>query len=240
MRAVADTVVVVAGGPIPGEHAAASVAPGALVIAADSGADHALALGLPIDVAIGDFDSITATTLARLEQTNVRLERHPAAKDATDLELALDAALAFQPRRIVVLGGGAGRLDHLLGELLLLGADRYAGVELDAHLGSATIHVIRGERLLVGTPNELISLLALHGPATGILTEGLAYPLDGETLAPGSSRGISNLFTGTEARVKVRHGALLAIRPGEPSGAASGPTGGESRQARLTTAPAEW
>lgn len=214
MRAVADTVVVVAGGPTPGGRAVASVPPGAVVIAADSGADHALALGLTIDVAVGDFDSITATTLARLEQANVRLERHPADKDATDLELALDAAIAFHPRRIIVLGGGAGRLDHLLGELLLLGADPYAVVELDAHLGPATIHVIRGERLLVGTPNELISLLALHGPATGILTEGLAYPLDGETLAPGSSRGISNLFTATEARVTVRHGALLAVRPG--------------------------
>ena len=214
IRAVADTVVVVAGGPRPGGRAAASVPPGALVIAADSGADHALALGLAIDVAVGDFDSITATTLARLEQANVRLERHPADKDATDLELALDAAIAFHPRRIIVLGGGAGRLDHLLGELLLLGADPYAVVELDAHLGPATIHVIRGERLLVGTPNELISLLALHGPATGILTEGLAYPLHGETLVPGSSRGISNLFTGTEARVKVRHGTLLAVRPG--------------------------
>ena len=55
------------------------------------------------------------------------IERHPAAKDATDLELALDAAIALEPARIVVVGDGGGRLDHLLGSCSLLGLDRYAG-----------------------------------------------------------------------------------------------------------------
>ena len=49
------------------------------------------------------------------------IERHPAAKDATDLELALDAAIALEPSRILVIGSAGGRLDHLLGSILLLG-----------------------------------------------------------------------------------------------------------------------
>jgi thiamine pyrophosphokinase len=101
--------------------------------------------------------------------------------------------------------------------LLLLGAEAYAGVEVDALLGAAAIHVVRGERLLVGTPGELVSLLALHGPAVGVVTEGLVYPLRGETLAAGSSRGVSNVFAAEEARISLERGVLLALRPGDES-----------------------
>jgi thiamine pyrophosphokinase len=213
--AVPDTVVVLAGGEAPSPSALLSVPHDAPVVAADGGADRALALGLEIDAAVGDLDSITPAALETLEREGVRIERHPAEKDATDLELALSSALAFGPRRILVVGGAGGRLDHLLGELLLLGADDYAGVELDAVLGEAMIHVIRGERVLAGAPGELISLFALHGPAVGVVTEGLEYRLRGETLAPGSSRGLSNRFAAAEARISLARGVLLAVRPGE-------------------------
>lgn len=210
-----DTVVVFAGGLKPGVGALASVPIGALVIGADRGAEYALAFGLPVEVAVGDFDSITAAGLVALERAGVRIERHPVAKDATDLELALDAALALGPRRILVVGGGGGRLDHLLGELSLLASDAYAGVVLDAVVGRATVNVVRGQRSLVGRVGEVISLLALHGPAAGVATEGLVYPLRNEMLAPGSSRGISNVFAAEQARVSLESGALLAVRPGK-------------------------
>lgn len=183
------------------------------MIAADSGADHALALGLDLELAIGDFDSASAETVAELEERGVRIERHPTDKDATDLELALRAALALEPKRILVLGGIEGRLDHLLGELLVLGSDELARVNVDAMLGEARAHVIRSVRVLNGSEGELISLFALEGPATGIVTEGLLYALRGETLVPGSSRGLSNVFTGTIARISLESGLLLAVRP---------------------------
>ena len=88
-----------------------------------------------------------------------------------------------------MIGAGGGRLDHLVAGLLLLGLERYAALEIDAVLGDARAHVIRGERALTGTPGELISLLALHGPATAVVTTGLAYPLSGETLVPGRAAG---------------------------------------------------
>ena len=204
-----DTVVVVAGGSPPSARAIEAIPGGATVIAADGGADHALALGLEVDLAIGDFDSATPEALAAAHST----ERHPVAKDATDLELALRAAQACRPRRILVVGGIEGRLDHLFGELLILGAEELARVEVDAVLGDARAHVIRDERVLSGMEGELISLFALTTPAVGIETEGLAYPLRGDTLVPGSSRGISNVFTGPEARISLERGLLLAVRP---------------------------
>jgi thiamine pyrophosphokinase len=95
---------------------------------------------------------------------------------------------------------------------LLLGSSRYAAVQLDAFVGAARVHVIRERRQINGEPGELVSLLALHGPAQGVRTDGLVYALDGETLDPGSSRGVSNVFVTDMARVTLERGVLLAIR----------------------------
>ena len=109
-----DTIVVITGGDPVTVDERARVPADALVIAADSGIEHAQALGLRVDVAVGDFDSVSADALHRAEAQGAVLERHPAAKDATDLELALDAAVRRGAGRIVVLGGHGGRVDHLL------------------------------------------------------------------------------------------------------------------------------
>jgi thiamine pyrophosphokinase len=208
-------VVVVAGGQ-PAGSPVTGLPVAAVVIAADGGVDRALALGLHVDLAIGDFDSATAAGLAAAEAAGARVERHPAAKDATDLELALDAAIALGPARILVVGSDGGRLDHLLGSLLLLADPRYAGAEVDAVLGTTRIAVVRGSRRLGGSPGDLVSLLPVHGAAEGVGTEGLAYPLQGETLPAGTSRGTSNVLIGTEARVTVERGCLLAVcSPGD-------------------------
>ena len=213
-----EVIVVVAGGDPPDPESALAVPLGARVIAADKGLEHALAIGLDVEIAVGDFDSASPEAVARAEARGTRIDRHPAEKDATDLELALDAALALGPERILVLAGDGGRLDHLLSTLLLLGSSRYEAVEIDAFVGHARVHVVRGKRAIAGELGELVSLLALHGPAEGVRTEGLAYSLAGETLEPGSSRGVSNLFTATTARVTVERGVLLAVCPGKGAG----------------------
>jgi thiamine pyrophosphokinase len=197
------TVVVLAGGP--DRPAIVQMPRGATVIAADSGAE----LGGPIDLLVGDLDSISPETLAGIEH----VERHAVEKDATDLELALMAAMRLEPERILVLGSAAGRLDHVFGSLLLLAAEAFAGVQVDAQLGAAAVHVIRGERTLSGELGELISLFAVHGRASGVVTEGLVYPLRAEALEPGSSRGLSNVFAASEVRVELERGVLLAVRP---------------------------
>jgi thiamine pyrophosphokinase len=207
-------VVVVASGPGP-----AVVVPGApTVVAADGGLDRAAALGLDVTVVVGDLDSVSADGLAAAESEGAHIVRHPEAKDATDLELALDEAVRLGAGRVLVVASAEGRLDHLLASLLLLASDRYAAVELDALVGGALVHVIRGTRSLVGAPGELLTLLALGGPADGVSTEGLAYPLRAETLDPGSSRGVSNVFAAPEATVKVDRGVLLAVRPDHAAG----------------------
>jgi thiamine pyrophosphokinase len=54
-------------------------------------------------------------------------------------------------------------------------------------------------------------LIPLGGNASGITTEGLAYPLKGAELPSGSVRGISNLLEKSSAHVELSNGLLLAV-----------------------------
>ena len=210
-----EIVVVVSGGEAPARNAASAVPPGATVLAADRGLEHARALGLEVAVAVGDFDSASPEAVAAAERAGTRIERHPAEKDATDLELALDVAIDLQPAQILVLAGRGGRLDHELSSLLLLASERDASARVDALVGEARVHVIRSERDLQGVPGELLTLLPANGAADGVRTDGLEYRLRGETLEPGSTRGVSNVFAESTARITLGRGVLLAIRPAE-------------------------
>jgi thiamine pyrophosphokinase len=84
---------------------------------------------------------------------------------------------------------------------------------VDALIGAAAVHVVRSSRTLRGTVGETITLLPLHGAAEGVRTTGLEYPLAGETLKAGSSRGVSNVFAEEEATVALERGVLLVVRP---------------------------
>lgn len=205
-------IVVVAAGE--GPDVSGLLPAGAFVIAADGGVERAQALGLGVSLVVGDLDSASPDAVAEAERSGAAVVRHPPAKDATDLELALEAAAARGPRRVVVVASAGGRLDHLLSAVHVLGRPVLAGTEVDAFVGEALVHVVRGERRLTGGPGDTLTLLALHGRAEGVTTEGLAYPLDGETLEPDSSRGVSNEFTHTTARIAVERGTLLVVRPG--------------------------
>ena len=210
-----ETVIVVTGGDPVDPALLPALPAAALVIAADSGVDRAIALGLRVDLAIGDFDSVDPASLRFVAERGATVERHPVAKDATDLELALDAALRQQPTRIVVIGGHGGRLDHLLANALLFAAPAYAEVALVAQMGPARVTVVRHHASLTGPVGDLVSLLALHGGATGVRSEGLLYPLDDEDLFPGATRGVSNELTNGAAMVSIRGGVLVAVQPGQ-------------------------
>jgi thiamine pyrophosphokinase len=207
------TVVVVAGGEPIDPRLRAVVPDGAPVLAADSGADHALALGLEVDELIGDLDSVREASIDAVATAGGTVDRHPAAKDHTDLELALLRATERRPDRILVLGGHGERDDHHLANRLLLAAPFLATSEVIAWSGRARIAVIRTSASFTGPAGSLLSLLAVGGPARGITTSGLRYPLRGETLEPGSTRGISNELVATEAAVTLDDGVLLAVQP---------------------------
>jgi len=196
-----------------------------MCIAADSGIDHARALGRVPDLVVGDFDSVTDEGLAWAAEVGATIDRHPSAKDETDLEIALDHALAAEPDHIVVAGIGGGRLDHLLANFAVLAARRFAAVRIDGLVQTSLVSVVHTERQLQGDPGELVSLLSMHGDAHGVTTVGLGYPLRNESLRSGSSRGVSNYFEQPLATVSVAEGTLLAIQPERLIPAADRPAG---------------
>jgi thiamine pyrophosphokinase len=209
----ASIALVFAGGDPPPPSVVEHLPSPALVIGADSGLEHALALGRRVDVAVGDFDSVKPDALAAAEHDGAVVERHPHDKDATDLELALRAAAQRGVTRVTVVGGHGGRLDHFAANLLLLGAADFAAVEIDAWLGEAHVTVIRSIARIQGQAGALVSLLALGGPAHGVTTTGLRFPLHDAALRPGSTLGVSNELEGTAASVSIRSGVVLAIQP---------------------------
>lgn len=186
-----------------------------VVIAADGGADEALRLGLRVDVLVGDMDSVSPSSLEAVEAAGGRVVRHPADKDATDLELALDEAIASGVDRVLVAGGAGGRLDFVLGNALVLTHERLSAVEIDAVFGVARLHVVRDERAFDGEIGELVSLLAVGGPARGVRTRGLRWELDGHDLPAASGWGMSNELTEGSASIALGEGVVLVVRPGE-------------------------
>jgi thiamine pyrophosphokinase len=208
--------IIIIGGVRPDVNLAAALeSEGALVIAADSGAVHAKAAGLTIDIAVGDFDSIPPTLLKELESAGVKIERHPAVKDATDLELAIDVAIREGADVITIVGGHGGRVDQSFANAFVIASPAYAHVSMHAILDSALVSVVHGGGgvTFVGDPGDVVTILPLHGDAVGVRTEGLEYPLRGEGLLAGTTRGVSNVLLDHEATVSIDEGTVLVVRP---------------------------
>lgn len=203
--------VVVAHGDVE-ERDAAYARAAELVIAADGGSAHLARWGVTPDVVVGDLDSLAGAPPAA-----ARVERWPREKDKSDTQLGVERALASGADEVVVLGAlGGPRVDHALANVLLLALDGGSPGRVRIVRGALSMRVVvGGERaILGGAAGDLVTLLALRGDAEGIETSGLRYPLHGETLALGSSRGISNEIVSGGASVGLRSGSLLVIESG--------------------------
>ena len=211
------TIVLAGGDPVTGPDTT-SLPREAYVVAADSGLHHARDLGLAVDLVVGDLDSADPSAVARATAEGARLERHPADKGATDLELALDAALRRGADPTIVLGGaGFDRIDHFMANALLVASSRYAPLHVRWHVKGAVVIPVHDRCEIPGRPGDIVTLLAVGGPAEGVTTEGLRWALAGERLEPGSTRGVSNELTCERASVSISAGTLLVIGVGRVS-----------------------
>ncbi len=217
-NALIDVAVLLGGEAV---HQAVPSLDGARVIAADGGLDLAERIGVVPDLVVGDMDSVSPDALERARAAGVEIEEHPSGKDETDLELALAAAWTGLRGRsgasVVVLGGAGGRIDHLAANLAVLTGPRWRHVQLTAWLGTARVDVVHTTRTLAGVEGLEVSILAWHGPAEGVTTTGLEWPLHRATLQPGSALGTSNRFTGDTATVSLVRGTVSVIAHDVPA-----------------------
>ncbi|MCC6801178.1 MAG: thiamine diphosphokinase [Anaerolineae bacterium] len=196
----------------PAVRAALSAAEDALIIAADGGARLALACGLAPALVIGDLDSLSEGEIADLRERGAAIERVPTEKDETDLELALLEAARRGADQITLIGAAGGRLDHMLANIYLLAMPELRARAARVVAGRQTLWLIGpGAHTLEGALGDTVSLLPLTPEAAGIVTEGLAYPLRGESLRIGAARGVSNVMQTALAHVTLGAGLLLVV-----------------------------
>ncbi|HMQ57840.1 MAG TPA: thiamine diphosphokinase [Rhizobiaceae bacterium] len=185
---------------------------GARVIAADGGIRHAAALGVMPELWLGDFDS--AGNGFDAAYRDVERRRFPAAKDATDGELAVREALARGAARLVLCGAlGGPRSDHALLNLVQASQLQKHGLEVllasgreeAAPLGPSPRHF----DLPAGTVFSVVGLTDL----AGLTIRGAEWPLTDAVVPFGTSRTLSNTVKGNggiEASAQTGTATLLA------------------------------
>ncbi len=184
------------------------------VVAADGGARSAISLELRIDAWVGDGDSLDAGTRDALRAAGVVVSPVAREKDESDTELAILEAVRRGADEITILGGlGGMRADHALANVTLLAHPALAGRPARLLDASTRISLVGpgGELGLVGRIGDTVTLLPLGGPADEVTVSGLRYPLSGDRLELGSTRGLSNVRTAPQTRIAVGSGRLLVV-----------------------------
>ena len=210
-------VLIVADGDVPTRDAVdrlLGVVGAELVIAADGGALKASALGFPVDVVVGDFDSLAPADVELFRARGADVVIHPAAKDESDTELAVREALARGATSILIVGAfGGARLEHTIANLLLLAMPELAGRDVRLADGASEVRLLDGDAPLTieGQRGDFVSLFPLAPVTDGVTTSGLEFALADEALMQGPARGLSNVMTGERATVSARNGRLLVV-----------------------------
>ena len=204
-------IVLVGGDPAAGTELDGGPTPD-LVIAADGGLAQASRLGVSVDLVVGDLDSVDPDALEKSRGNGTAVEAHPLDKDATDLELAVRAAVARGATHIVVVGGRGGRLSHLLSVATVVAGSVRNDVDLEWRAGNSVVVVAAPGRTATinGTQGDLVSLVPV-GDASGVSTSGLRWVLGDDLLPAGTTRGISNELTAESASVVVEAGVVLVV-----------------------------
>lgn len=185
----------------------------ATIIAADKGVEGCVAVGVEPDYIVGDFDSVTDAMGDYLKARKDKVIRLNPVKDDTDTEAALRLAFEKTAGDIIIFGGTGTRLDHVLGNISILGLgfERNRQVILmDEH---NRIRLVRDNLILKKKEQfgKYVSVVPLWQQAKGVTLQGFAYPLRDAVMEGYTSLGISNEIREETATITVREGILIII-----------------------------
>ncbi len=173
------------------------------VLAADGGANHALACGITPNGVIGDLDSVSPRTKKQLADRIL----HVPTQDNTDLEKALLWLIKRQFTHVTLVGFVGDRWDFSVGNLLALA--QFAR-KLEICVAGNTWQIfplVRGAEFAC-KKSKRVSLIPVK-ICTGVTLNGLKYPLKNARIAPGTTQTLSNQTIGTRFRVSFTRGCLL-------------------------------
>ena len=175
------------------------------IIAADSGYDVCLSLGIRPDLLVGDLDSVVCKDI----DPSLPKKLMPTHKDVTDTMLACQCAIEHGSTEIVILGGLGGREDHSLSNIFYLENLKNRGVEACILDQRNEIRLLSDEVAVIPRSHmKYLSLFALD--ACTVTVEGCEYPLKDYELTRENSFAVSNEIIAAAARVTVRGKVLLA------------------------------
>lgn len=211
------TVVVCAGGPAA---EMADLTPfsseDTIFIGADRGALHLLEQGIIPQEAIGDFDSVTKSEYARIENAVFQIGQFQAEKDETDTELAMGRALAYRPEQIVLTGVTGGRLDHMESALHLLYRLQIEHREIMFSIRNLTneLSFLMAGKHSLRTDERFpyISFFPFGGMVEGLSLTGFKYETDDARLETGMTKFTSNEPLKEVCTISFHTGICLMVR----------------------------
>jgi len=183
-----------------------------LFLCADGGANTARLLDVRPAAIVGDFDSVAPETLLHFAGVPQIRDK---SQERTDTEKAIDHALSQGAADITLLGGSAGRLDHVVGHLAIL--RKYAGrARLILEDEAVRAYVTVADTTITTPAGSTVSFFAVGAPVEGLTTENLRFPLANRTLELGAQDSVSNVVERTPAWIRFRRGHLLIIEAKGP------------------------
>jgi len=189
--------------------------PDDVVIGVDRGAVECLSRGIRLTMAVGDFDSISATEKNKLQSTVDSLLDYDSDKDETDAEIALTLALKDETVSAVsIYNWSGGRFDHLLSILYLIYQPRFKSLfgRLTFYDAANTVAFYEpGEySIQKEASKKYLSFIGMT-PLKGLTLKEVKYPLSNQSYAYPRAL-ISNEFLNDTCHFSFNEGILAVVQ----------------------------
>lgn len=183
------------------------------VIAANGGSKHARTFDLIPNVIVGDLDSISKEDYEYFLEKGCKFKQYPTNKDKTDVHLAVDYAIEQGFEEILLLCVFGSRIDHILANIFLMMKITEVGVNVQIIDEFGQIMCVNKSGKIKGKIGEVVSLIPLTPIVSGVRLDGLRFKPKNGKLKMTDTLGISNIFTKKTAKIKIKTGKLLVIKP---------------------------
>ncbi|WP_430602918.1 thiamine pyrophosphokinase [Enterococcus sp. DIV0724b] len=185
------------------------------LIGIDRGSLYIVERGWSLDLAVGDFDSLTIDEQRVVQKQAKELVQAQAEKDDTDTQLALALAIQkFPEAEIMIIGATGGRLDHFLANLWLPLEPRFQAF---AHqikvkdLQNSITYYLPGEYVVKKEARMDYLAYCCLTPVTNLTLTESKYTLDHVDVAIPTSYA-SNEFVGDTAGLSFDTGMIAVIQ----------------------------
>lgn len=181
------------------------------ILAADGGTNHCIKAGILPDIIIGDLDSISDNTLRVSREKNIPIEKFPTKKDSTDTELSINYLISKGYKDITLTGVTGSRMDHTLGNILLLNKLNESGIKGKIIDDNNIIYLVHSELNLLRNLDSFVSIIPLTNTGITISLKGFEYELEVVDVRFGSTFCISNKIIEEKAKITIHEGKALVF-----------------------------